>query len=339
MTGFRARKVADGMLDTVRRDAAKPRPMEAIRPRLGIFGAAMAAALLCACARVPPSAHRGDELASPPSEATHVESSDSDPVNAWPGLLAGRDGLGENTLPVMEVAGVAVSKAEYDAGLAEFRRSNPDVADSKAEWDIRLREQLLALAWLRHRLEGDPDFAGDDARAQLRQRLADMVVEQETRGDAEPTEQEVVARYERDRALYAQEPRVAVSMILVPTEQEAEAANRRLAAGESFATVASEMSTHSSGAAGGEIEPFVRGTYNTALEDLAFSLQPRQRGTVATPRGVFIIEKIAEIRGSVTPLEQVRGRIEAELRREKSAAARKDFLARVEKDLGAAAAP
>lgn len=280
-----------------------------------------------------PSAKRVRQApAEPPAVRRLPESDDDrDPAEAWPGLLAPAE-PGE---AVFSAAGIGVTREEYDAGLAAFAAATPGLADPEAAWKETLRERLLVLAWLRRGLGDQPEGFEDAARDALRGELAELVVDRETDAAAQVTEEEIRARYERDVATFSEEPRASISMILVPTEQEAAAVNRRLAAGESFAAVASEMSTHSSRSAGGEIQPFVRGTYNEALEDMAFALQPRERGTVATPRGVFVIEKIAEIRGTVTPLEQVRVRIEADIRREKKSRAYHEFLARIQAELGA----
>ena len=74
------------------------------------------------------------------------------------------------------------------------------------------------------------------------------------------------------------------------------------------------------------MEPFARGTYAEPLEELAFSLEPGQTGTVTTQRGIFIIHKIAQLEASKIPFEQVREELREEIWREKAEVARDRFI-------------
>ena len=88
----------------------------------------------------------------------------------------------------------------------------------------------------------------------------------------------------------------------------------RLEAGEDFAELARVFSLHSSSQRGGRMEPFRRGTYSAALEDVAFDLRPGEIGTAETERGIFIVRKIADSSESVTPFEEVSDQIRAIIR-------------------------
>lgn len=77
-------------------------------------------------------------------------------------------------------------------------------------------------------------------------------------------------------------PQVRAAHLLVPTREEAEAARTRIVeGGESFATVAEEVSTDQASAAnGGELGWFVREEMVAPFADAAFSLEP---GAVSEP--------------------------------------------------------
>ncbi|MDQ3228102.1 MAG: peptidyl-prolyl cis-trans isomerase, partial [Chloroflexota bacterium] len=76
-------------------------------------------------------------------------------------------------------------------------------------------------------------------------------------------------------------PQVNAAHILLPTQEAAEAARARVAAGEAFATVASEVSTDQGTAGnGGDLGWFTRAEMVPAFAETAFSLEP---GTVSEP--------------------------------------------------------
>jgi parvulin-like peptidyl-prolyl isomerase len=77
-------------------------------------------------------------------------------------------------------------------------------------------------------------------------------------------------------------PQVRAAHLLVPTQEEAEAARARIVeGGESFATVAAEVSTDQASAAnGGELGWFVREEMVAPFADAAFALEP---GAVSEP--------------------------------------------------------
>lgn len=89
-----------------------------------------------------------------------------------------------------------------------------------------------------------------------------------------------------------------------------DAAAKRIAAGEDFATVAKEVSDDSSAASGGDLGKFERGRMVPAFEEAAFALSVGQvSGVVESPFGYHLIQVYAKTEGRVKPLEEVREEI------------------------------
>ncbi|MDK2971747.1 MAG: hypothetical protein PWP23_1502 [Candidatus Sumerlaeota bacterium] len=239
--------------------------------------------------------------------------------SAWPRLFLESKDAG--AAPPAVVAGGLVA-TEEEVALA-LRASG---AESRADVVNNLRQELLILDYLRESgLDDDPEFEAR-ARHLLRSQLVQLVIAEAIEDEALVSEDEVRAVYNERRAQYTQPARVSIRLILVSTEAEAAAVMERLQEGEDFGALASEFSQHSSRRVGGVLEPFSRGTYSTELEDLAFSLRSGEVGSVPTTRGVFIVEKQADSRESITPYETVAPGIRAELEQRKRAEAERRFL-------------
>jgi len=95
------------------------------------------------------------------------------------------------------------------------------------------------------------------------------------------------------------------------TAREAvEAAAKRVAAGEDFATVAKEVSEDTSAANGGDLGKFERGRMVPTFEEAAFALSPGQvSDVVESPFGYHLIQVYEKNEGRVKPLEEVRDEI------------------------------
>lgn len=137
--------------------------------------------------------------------------------------------------------------------------------------------------------------------------------------DAEPAEAEIRAWYEAHRAELALPERVVLRQILVPDGELAEAASRRVAAGEPFAAVARALSTDPSAEHGG-----LQG--EIALEDLPASFAQRiaalAPGEVAEPieasDGWHVFQVEAKLPARERPLEDAAAEIADRLRRERA---------------------
>ncbi|MGB9592978.1 MAG: peptidylprolyl isomerase, partial [Anaerolineae bacterium] len=121
-------------------------------------------------------------------------------------------------------------------------------------------------------------------RAEL---LTEMVIEQVT-GSVPDAAEQVHARH-----------------ILLASEQDAQAALRRIQAGEDFAKVAREMSQDEiTRADGGDLGFFPKGMLSVPkeIEDAAFALQPGQvSGIVRSPYGYHIIQVLERQAGRPLP--------------------------------------
>ena len=138
-------------------------------------------------------------------------------------------------------------------------------------------------------------------------------------GAAEPSPAEVRAWYEAHRAELGLPERVVLRQILVPSGELAEAASRRLAAGEPFAAVARDLSSDPSAEQGG-----LQG--EMALEDLpaAFAQQVAAlaSGEVGEPieasDGWHLFQVEARLPARQRTLEEAAAEIGDRLRRERA---------------------
>ena len=105
--------------------------------------------------------------------------------------------------------------------------------------------------------------------------------------------------------------------ILVATEEAAQAAAARIAAGEDFAAVAQEVSTDGSARQGGTLGWFGPGVMIPEFEEVVRNLTPGQVSAPLQTRFGWHLVRLAETRiASVPPLEDVREDLVNELRRE-----------------------
>ncbi|MCB2154880.1 peptidyl-prolyl cis-trans isomerase [bacterium] len=248
----------------------------------------------------------------------------------WPGLFLSEDETRPRDVAI-ELDGLVVTPQEYTSGLERYMDAHSEDGSEEA-YRRDLRDDLLLLGYLRDSgLMEDKAFE-TRARQSLRSVLADLVLAEANKDSLVVTDGEIRARYQADIDKYRQPRRVKIRLILVSTATEGQAVMDRLDAGESFASIAAEVSQHPSRENGGDIEPFSEGTYSPALEDLAFSLGVGDTGTVTTNRGVFIVQKLSDMSATVTPLEDVRDDIARTLREEKWEAGRRALLDRLERE-------
>lgn len=161
---------------------------------------------------------------------------------------------------------------------------------------------------------------GDDfARRLAYQRdklLLDALLEQTT--EAAVTEQAARALYDETIAGVEPEDEVRARHILVPTQEEAQAAADRIAAGEPFETVAGELSQDPGSAArGGDLGFFTKERMVAPFAEAAFALEP---GAVSQPVesqfGWHVI-KVEERRQRPVPtFEELREQIDTYLGRQ-----------------------
>lgn len=110
------------------------------------------------------------------------------------------------------------------------------------------------------------------------------------------SEEEVNKYYEENKADFDTPIAIVARHILVPTKEEAELALERIKKGESFETVAKEMSTDKiSAQKGGLIGPFKKGELVKEFEDVVFTLNKGEISEIVeSPYGMHIITKVSE---------------------------------------------
>ncbi len=138
--------------------------------------------------------------------------------------------------------------------------------------------------------------------------------------DLKVDEAEIKKYYDERKEDFTNPVRVTASHILSPTESDAQAALKRLKAGEDFAKVAREVSTDPSADRGGAIGEVTKGDLSDIpeFEAALFSLKPGQiSGIVKTKIGFHIIRKAGEIKLPAQAFDQAAVQIHRVLEKKK----------------------
>lgn len=135
------------------------------------------------------------------------------------------------------------------------------------------------------------------------------------------TEDDLQGFYAENKDRFVAPERRQASHILLKTEQEADAVLARLKAGEDFATLAKSLSQDTgSKDAGGDLGLSERSAFVKPFADAVFSMaQGETRGPIKTDFGFHVIRLVGIAAGGTRAFAEVRGELEQELRRERSA--------------------
>ena len=135
------------------------------------------------------------------------------------------------------------------------------------------------------------------------------------------TEDDLQGFYASNKDRFIAPERRQARHILLKTEQEANAVLARLKAGEDFATLAKSLSQDTgSKDAGGDLGLSERGAFVKPFADAVFTMaQGETRGPIKTDFGFHIIRLDGIAAGGTRAFADVRGELEQELRRERSA--------------------
>nr|BAT27783.1 peptidyl-prolyl cis-trans isomerase [Aureimonas frigidaquae] len=130
----------------------------------------------------------------------------------------------------------------------------------------------------------------------------------EKHGVSAITEDELLARYEAEKARFVPQDEVHARHILVDTKEEADSIIARLDKGETFADLARELSKDPSSQNGGDLGTFGKGRMVPAFEEAAFALEPgsHSQTPVETQFGWHVIEVVEKGKSAFPPFEQVR---------------------------------
>ncbi|MBT1452342.1 SurA N-terminal domain-containing protein [Glaciecola sp. XM2] len=161
-----------------------------------------------------------------------------------------------------------------------------------------------------------------DTQEQVRLAYVSLSVE-DLKPRVDTTDEEVLARYEEQQAFYQTPESRTISHILIESSEDAEQARveaeaivAELAAGASFAQLASEKSDDlGSAEVGGELGPISRGDYPQSFEDAVFALTEAGQITdiVETEFGFHIIKLDTFTESVTTPFEEVAEEVREEL--------------------------
>jgi foldase protein PrsA len=130
---------------------------------------------------------------------------------------------------------------------------------------------------------------------------------------------EVKQYFDTHQVEYSKPVEIQVSHILVATEPEAQAVLQRLKAGDSFETVARQMSKDpGTGKNGGKLPPVQHGSLVPEFETAAFALKNGEiSAPVKTTFGFHIIKKTGERVLPPQPFDVVKEKIRGSLEKEK----------------------
>jgi peptidyl-prolyl cis-trans isomerase D len=184
--------------------------------------------------------------------------------------------------------------------LERFRGATPDEA-ALAAWYAKNGKQF----------ETPETVALDYAEGSLAQLEAAVTV----------TEDDLQGFYAENKDRFVAPERRQARHILLKTEQEANAVLGRLKAGEDFATLAKALSQDTgSKDLGGDLGLSERGAFVKPFADAVFTMsQGETRGPVKTDFGFHVIRLDGIAAGGTRAFAEVRGELEQELRRERSA--------------------
>lgn len=282
----------------------------------------------CSHARNPPLAEVGrDEVERATPRQVDAEFRDlAERMAFWLDVTIPPQSEREAAPPAFSAYGYSVTRPDYDLGYTHYLAGREPSPAHEEDYRARLREQLALLRWL----EDTGGLANESFRIQLRQTVrtavADRVLQHEL-ARRPVTDDDIKTRYQDRQQALRTEEMVEIRLIQVASVAEAEALLSRLESGESFRALASEASIHESRSNFGEVEPFARGTYIDALEEVAFTMPVGDVVIADTEAGVFLLQKVAFIPSAVTPLEEVAPMIRRELEAERRTTLMEQILA------------
>ncbi|MCD6412811.1 MAG: peptidylprolyl isomerase [Elusimicrobia bacterium] len=150
--------------------------------------------------------------------------------------------------------------------------------------------------------------------------LLEYIVDELKKDKLKVTEKEIDDYYEEHKDFYLHPPRVRVSHILVPTENEAEKIYKQIKEGASFSDLAKKKSIDRETASrGGDLGFFEKGEMVPAFENAAFALKNIGdiSPVVKTAFGWHIIKLTGKSKAAAKTKEEARDEIEQIIRKQK----------------------
>jgi peptidyl-prolyl cis-trans isomerase C len=199
-----------------------------------------------------------------------------------------------------------VAQARDDVGSTLPKQMN-DAARDKALLDYLIDLQLVTQKALADKMDQTPEFQKKMAYYREKLLMEGYLGQVAKEG---VTDAAMKATY--DEAAKAQKPETEIHAlhILVPTEDEAKAVEKRLKAGEDFGKLADELSKDP-GSKGGDLGWFTKDRMVPEFADAAFKLEPGQVSEpVKTQFGWHVIKVVEKRNRAFPPMDQVREQLE-----------------------------
>jgi len=175
-------------------------------------------------------------------------------------------------------------------------------------------------------LEKDPEVA-----SKLKQRenhiLAKLYRKRVVSDKIEPTEQEILEEYKSHEEEFTEPVTLRVRLIELETKDKAEETLKQMKQGTEFSALAKERSIHPSADKGGELGWFAKGEGRyPRIEEVAKDLEEHEISeTFKRDKNYALIKLMGKRGGELTPLEEVRPRIQMELQRRKLSELKKKY--------------
>ena len=219
------------------------------------------------------------------------------------------------------VAGNAITEADVDAFLAGLGKrgaayDNPE--GRKMVLQQLIGNKLLLLDAKRNLLEADPEFRAELTRLKDTL-LVNFAAEKATR-DVHVSAKDVEDYYNENKEQFMKDETVNASHILVESEETAYEILASIKGGATtFEDAAREYSTCPSKENGGSLGDFERGQMVPEFDKAVFEMQVGEitDTPVKTQFGYHLIRLNSKSEKAVTPLEEIKDRLEAVLLEEK----------------------
>lgn len=240
---------------------------------------------------------------------------------------------------ICKVGSLELTREEFEQQWENFlaRRKIEDKrvqTIGRREFLEELIEQMLILTYAnKEGLAQKPEFR-QRLKEIERELLINFALEKTVYAGLTISDDELTSYYQLHINEYVIPARVQVRHILTKTKEEAEKALQRLRSGESFDTVAREMSIHSSKIDGGVLPPFPPHTYDRAFEEAAFQLKVGGISEIVKSNlGYHIIEKIGESPAQTIPLAEAKEEIRQKILQQKKQNLYEQFLQKLRQEI------
>jgi parvulin-like peptidyl-prolyl isomerase len=164
--------------------------------------------------------------------------------------------------------------------------------------------------------------------------VVETIIKEVTTNVPEVSEEEMQAYYEANKQDILSLPMVDAAVIMVKSREEAEAAKKRLDAGEDFVALVQELSIDVPTASkDGYLGRVQKGSLNQDIEKVLFSLNEGQVSDIVETKFGFNIFKVADhIEPAPMPYDQVQKKIRTLLTQQRSQAALRSFFNKLTAD-------